>query len=86
MRAAILELAFSGLGGSLPGSGALEGNVASARVSEKLGYADAGERQPLRGDEPVRELRFLLTRERWEQVERPRWRSLSLNRAYHCSA
>lgn len=70
MRAAILELAFRGLGAVAAGSGALEGNVASARISAKLGYAEAGERRPLRGGEPVRERRFLLTRERWEQVER----------------
>jgi RimJ/RimL family protein N-acetyltransferase len=38
MRAAILELAFTGLGAVAAGSGALEGNVASARVSAKLGY------------------------------------------------
>ena len=37
MRAAIPELAFSGLGAVAAGSGALEGNFASARVSEKLG-------------------------------------------------
>ncbi len=69
MRTAILELAFSGLGAVAAGSGALEGNVASARVSAKLGYTDDGERRPLQRGEPVRELRFLLSRERWEQVE-----------------
>ncbi len=71
MRAAILALAFSGLDAVAAGSGALEGNVASARVSTKLGYTDAGERWPLRHGEPVREYRFILPRERWEQVRRP---------------
>lgn len=71
MRAAILELAFSGLGAVAAESGALEGNVASARVSARLCYTEAGERWPLRRGEPVRERRFLLTRERWEQVSRP---------------
>lgn len=69
MRAAILELAFSGLGASAAGSGAITGNAASARVSEKLGYSAAGERQHLRNGERVRERRFLIRRERWEQGE-----------------
>jgi RimJ/RimL family protein N-acetyltransferase len=71
MRAAILELAFSGLEAIAAGSEALAGNVASARVSEKLGYTDAGERQHLRNGEPVRERRFLIRREQWDQVEHP---------------
>ena len=71
MRAAILELAFSGLRAVAAGSGALTGNVASARVSEKLGYADAGERQHLRNGEPVRERRFVIRREQWENVDHP---------------
>ena len=71
MRAAILELAFSGLGAIAAGSGAIAGNAASARVSEKLGYSAAGEQQHLRKGEPVRERRFLIRREQWEQVEHP---------------
>lgn len=54
MRAAILELAFSGLGAIADGSVAITGNVASARVSEKLGYTYAGERQHMRNGEPAR--------------------------------
>jgi len=69
MRAAILELAFSGLGALTAGSGALEGNLASERVSAKLGYADAGEQWPTLRGVPVRERRFLLRRERWERVD-----------------
>jgi RimJ/RimL family protein N-acetyltransferase len=38
----VLELAFRGLGARAALSGALEGNVASARVSEKLGYRVVG--------------------------------------------
>jgi RimJ/RimL family protein N-acetyltransferase len=71
MRAAILELAFAGLGATSAVSGAVEGNIASARVSEKLGYVDAGDTTSLSRGEPVREQRFLLTRERWQKVERP---------------
>ena len=43
MRAAVLALAFDGLGAEVATSGAIEGNVASRRVSEKLGYEPNGE-------------------------------------------
>jgi RimJ/RimL family protein N-acetyltransferase len=43
MRAAVLELAFRGLGANLARSGAIEGNAASLRVSTKLGYRIVGE-------------------------------------------
>jgi RimJ/RimL family protein N-acetyltransferase len=42
MRAAVLELAFRGLGARLARSGAVDGNVASLRVSEKLSYREIG--------------------------------------------
>jgi RimJ/RimL family protein N-acetyltransferase len=42
MRVAVLELAFRGLGAELARSGAVEGNPASLRVSEKLGYRVTG--------------------------------------------
>lgn len=42
MRAAVLELAFRGLGAEVAGSGAVEGNPASLGVSEKLGYRVVG--------------------------------------------
>ena len=42
MRAAVLELAFSGLGAEAATNGWLEGNAASGRVSEKLGYRETG--------------------------------------------
>jgi RimJ/RimL family protein N-acetyltransferase len=41
-RAAVLELAFRGLGAEAATSGALEGNAASTRVSAKLGYRKTG--------------------------------------------
>jgi RimJ/RimL family protein N-acetyltransferase len=72
MRAAILKLAFCGLGALAAGSTALDGNVASARVSAKLGYENAGEGLRLIRGEPTRERRFLLSRERWEQSAHPR--------------
>lgn len=42
MRTAVLELAFRGLGAQVARSGAIDGNAASLRVSEKLGYRVAG--------------------------------------------
>jgi RimJ/RimL family protein N-acetyltransferase len=42
MRTAVLELAFRGLGAEVAASGALDGNLASLRVSEKLGYRHVG--------------------------------------------
>jgi RimJ/RimL family protein N-acetyltransferase len=42
MRTAVLELAFRGLGAEAARSGAIEGNSASLRVSEKLGYRVVG--------------------------------------------
>jgi RimJ/RimL family protein N-acetyltransferase len=41
-RAAVLELAFRGLAARAALSGALEGNISSMRVSEKLGYRVTG--------------------------------------------
>ncbi len=43
MRAAVLALAFDGLGAEVAESGFFPGNSASARVSEKLGYSPNGE-------------------------------------------
>jgi RimJ/RimL family protein N-acetyltransferase len=42
MRTAILELAFRGPRAEIARSGALDGNVASLRVSQKLGYRQVG--------------------------------------------
>lgn len=44
MRAAVLELAFAGLGARTARSSWLQGNDASRRVSEKLGYRIVGEK------------------------------------------
>jgi RimJ/RimL family protein N-acetyltransferase len=68
MRTAILALAFDGLGAEAATSGALEGNRASARVSEKLGYEIVGEGVATPRGEPVREVHFRLTRERWHAL------------------
>jgi RimJ/RimL family protein N-acetyltransferase len=70
MRAAILELVFAGLGAERAQSGVIEGNLASARVSEKLGYQPAGEGIVSPRGEPLRELVLELTRERWASHRR----------------
>lgn len=53
MRAAVLELAFRGLGAETAVSAWLEGNEASRRVSEKLGYRVGGVRTERPRGEPV---------------------------------
>ncbi len=70
MRAAILHLAFAGLGAEAAESGALAGNTASERVSEKLGYRRAGERTAAPRGTPVREQLFRLDRASWEASDR----------------
>jgi len=42
MRAAVLELGFGELAAVAAESGWIEGNLSSARVSEKLGYREIG--------------------------------------------
>ncbi len=65
MRAAVLELAFRGLGAARAESSWLEGNEASRRVSEKLGYVEyaLGEKSP-RGT-PVVEHGVVIERAAW---------------------
>jgi len=66
MRTAVLELAFRGLGAELARSGAIDGNVASLRVSEKLGYRIIGRGtvQPRGVDTPHTDVE--LRREDWQ--------------------
>jgi Acetyltransferase (GNAT) domain len=65
MRAAILELAFAGLGATYATSTAVEDNPASYRVSRKLGYVDNGvERHVVRGRSVVAR-RLRLDRAGW---------------------
>jgi RimJ/RimL family protein N-acetyltransferase len=65
MRAAVLELAFRGLGAARAESSWLEGNVASKRVSEKLGYVEyaLGTKSPRAA--PVVEHGVEIGRETW---------------------
>jgi RimJ/RimL family protein N-acetyltransferase len=70
MRAAVLHLAFAGLGADAAHSGYLEYNTSSRRVSEALGYEPNGHTvQSIRG-EPVTEQRVIMHRSAWEARRR----------------
>jgi RimJ/RimL family protein N-acetyltransferase len=70
MRAAVLHLAFAGLGAEVATSAAFDDNPASERVSRKLGYEPNGvDRKAPRGV-PVELRQFRLTRAVW--AARPR--------------
>ncbi len=72
MRAAVLHLAFAGLGARRAESGARDDNRASLAVSRALGYVENGDEiYPNRREIGLRGLRFLLTREMWEEHRRP---------------
>jgi RimJ/RimL family protein N-acetyltransferase len=66
MRAAVLELAFSVLGAARAVSGAIDGNVASRRVSEKLGYREVGRSTVAPRGVDVGHTDLELTRAEWE--------------------
>lgn len=65
MRAAVLHLAFDGLGAARAESSAFEDNVASAAVSRALGYSENGFEWGLRRGRPERLTRFVLDRTQW---------------------
>jgi RimJ/RimL family protein N-acetyltransferase len=64
-RAAVLELAFSGLGAKAAVSGSFAHNVKSQRVSEKLGYRKTGTRTMESRGEPVEHYDYRLERGDW---------------------
>jgi RimJ/RimL family protein N-acetyltransferase len=67
MRAAVLHLAFAGLGADEAQSIAFDHNAASLGVSRKLGYQPDGiKRRAVRGARQT-DLRLRLTREEWER-------------------
>lgn len=66
MRAAVLHLAFAGLGADYATSGAFTDNPASQRVSRKLGYVDDGIERQVRRGQPATILRLRLDRETWQ--------------------
>jgi RimJ/RimL family protein N-acetyltransferase len=67
MRAAVLDLAFTGLSAGSAVSGAITGNAASAGVSRRLGYRPNGLHRIRVRDAGGLEQRFALDRDRWEQ-------------------
>ena len=64
-RAAILEFAFAGLGAERAKSGALVHNVASQRISEKLGYRMTGVSEVAPRGEPVPHHDYVIERGEW---------------------
>jgi RimJ/RimL family protein N-acetyltransferase len=64
-RAAVLEFAFRGLGADVATSGALVHNVASQRISEKLGYRTTGTREIAPRGEPVLHYDYRMERDEW---------------------
>ena len=67
MRAAVLWLAFEGLGALVAESGYIAGNAASARVSEKLGYVPNGESIVAARGEPRTERLVRVTPTTWNR-------------------
>lgn len=70
MRAAILHLAFDGLGAREAGSDAFVDNHGSNAISRQLGYEPNGSDWATRQGEPCLLNRWRLTRVQWEQRRR----------------
>jgi RimJ/RimL family protein N-acetyltransferase len=70
MRAAVLHLAFAGLGATDAISGAFDDNVSSLRVSEKLGYQPDGIERLAAQGRATTTRRLRLTRDRWQATDR----------------
>ena len=67
MRAAVLELAFAGLGARYATSAAFEDSLASRAVSRKLGYLEDGVELHASRGRPATTYRYRLDRESWER-------------------
>ena len=70
MRAAVLELAFVGLGAEVAVSGHADGNTQSMRVSDKLGYETVGKGFVEPRGYPIRHFELELARDRWAASKR----------------
>jgi RimJ/RimL family protein N-acetyltransferase len=70
MRAAVLHLAFAGLGAERADTGAFPDNARSLSVTTKLGYEPNGDEVVIRRGGGDRVLRFTLARAAWEQRRR----------------
>ena len=71
MRAAVLHLAFEGLGAQAANSEAFYWNAASISVSRSLGYEPNGEQVRAVEGKPVLQRCFRLTSEVWRARTRP---------------
>jgi RimJ/RimL family protein N-acetyltransferase len=67
MRAAVLHLAFVGLGAERAETAAWHDNLASLGVTRSLGYRPNGERLGVRRGVAERQLAFVLTRAEWRE-------------------
>ena len=70
MRAAILHLAFEGLGAVEALSGAYDDNARSLGVSRALGYTDNGTQRMVRRGQPAMMVDVRLDRETWLATRR----------------
>lgn len=69
MRAAVLHLAFDGLGAELARTGCWDDNAVSEAVTRSLGYDDDGWTWEDREGVPARMLRFRLERSAWRHPD-----------------
>jgi RimJ/RimL family protein N-acetyltransferase len=83
MRAAILHLAFDGLGAKEANSDAFVDNRASNAISQGLGYQPNGYDWATRQGEPAQLNRWRLTKESWERQRR---RDIQLHDIEACHA
>ena len=81
MRAAILHLAFAGLGARWMETFAWEDNASSLGVTERLGYEPNGVEMDLRRGEGQPLRRFRMTREAWEGQRR---KDIRIEGLEHC--
>jgi RimJ/RimL family protein N-acetyltransferase len=70
MRAAVLHLAFAGLGATDAVSGAFDDNIPSLKVSQKLGYEHDGIERLAAHGRVTTTRRLRLTRDRWQVADR----------------
>lgn len=68
MRRAVLTFAFDHLGARVAGTAAIDGNEASLAVTRGIGYEPNGWGIVAPRGQPLREDRFVLTRERFDDV------------------
>jgi len=67
MRRAVLSFGFDHLGADVAATGAYEDNAASLAITRRIGYQPNGFGVLAPRGEPKRELRFVLTKQQWEE-------------------